>query len=357
MNESTLKKEEGAEKGEVKIHTTLTRETRPYRNFHEVIEGWQAAKNQNEMLGALHWGYRVSLEKGSWQEREYDAIDRHIFYLTQADGWADEHLLQLPGDDRIKHYFVGYSSEGHQIYKRPAELRREVAQKAFDMFCLNFLGKVQLFVRGRHGDEFTREWEQTIISERLFPVIQRFYRAQKTVCERIEIRNLSHLCLDEKRSHNEELALEFLVKLAKFILGWREPEILYGSDKEGEKKCLVATCARIDAAKPWMIEILAWLDRIDVLRKWILELDKACLAKLKEIAMRNEFDGYYPSPVRERRPVVTLDEACYLGSKAAWFLKEHELRIREHKRLTAIQEAEKQIKEAGRQIEELAAVK
>ncbi len=358
---STLKKDEESGKGEEKDGTkkaVVVRNIQPTSNWNEWIGLWESTLNLQWKESLLHEGFKIPLGRREFGEREYDEIDRLAFYFAVADGWTDASILRFP-EDEGKEYRVGCDSCGNAIRKTPSELRQELARKAFDMLCLNFF-KTELLVRGRHGDEFGKEWERIIASEQFFPVIQNFFRVQEArLSDRIEIRNLFHR--DETRSHNERLAVDFLVNLAKFIWGWREPddEHYYSSEdkKKERREYLAATRSRIDAAKPWMIEVLAWLDRIDVLRKWILELDKACLAKLKEIAMRNEFDGYYPSPVRERRPVVTLDEACYLGSKAAWFLKEHELRIREHKRLTAIQEAEKQIKEAGQKIEQLSSKK
>ena len=345
---STLKGKdaEKGEKGEVKIHTTLTREIRPDSNFHELMERWQAAVTLGDMLGVLHRGYGVSLERWTYDEKEYDEIDRHIFYFTIADGWADHYLLKLPEDGR-KEYEAGCDR------KTPSELRQQLARKAFDMLCLNFF-KMELIDRGYSGNKPKAEWEETIVSERLFPVIQNFFRAQKAFSGRIEIRNLSRF--HEKRSRKERLAVDFLVNLAEFIWGWRELDDPYFSDDEKYLGHLASTRARIDTAKPWMVEVLSYLDRLDVLRKWILELNKACLAKLKGIALRNEFTGF-GCPVVKSRPVATVDEACYLGSGAGWLLKEYELKVEEHERLTAILDAERQIEEASQQIKELANAK
>lgn len=49
----------------------------------------------------------------------------------------------------------------------------------------------------------------------------------------------------------------------------------------------------------------------------------------------------------------SLDEACYLGSKAGWLLKEYELKKREHERLNAILKAEKEIKTAEQKLQQL----
>jgi hypothetical protein len=82
-----------------------------------------------------------------------------------------------------------------------------------------------------------------------------------------------------------------------------------------------------------MVEVLVALGRLEVLRKYLLELlePDPCLAKLKEIALREHFSNHH-NLVREDRPVASLDEACYLGSEAAWLLKEYELMTKEYTR-------------------------
>jgi hypothetical protein len=337
----------------VPIHTSLTREVRPDRNFCELIERcWQTATTLGDMEGVLHRGYQVSLGKSAYGEKEYDEIDRHTFYLTIADGWEDYDLLELPTDGN-KEYTVGYDSCGNVIKKSPCGLRQQLARKAFDMLCLNFFKKVELLVDGRHGKEFNKDWEGVIASERLFSIIQNFFRAEKGRSGEVRIRNLSRR--DDKRSHNEEQAVNFLVNLAKFIWGWKEYEIeSWSNNKKEEKKWNVEMRSRLDASKPWMVEVLIGLGRLFILRKWMLELDKACLDKIKEIALRSEFSEYQ-GPVWEDRPVASLDEACYLDSGGAWFLKEHELMVREHKRLEGIYKAKKKISDASREIKELTA--
>lgn len=342
------------QKDESAVHTLLTREIRPIRNWHEWLARWQMAEDFQWMESLLHVGFSVSLEREAHGEKEYNCIDRDIFYFSIADGWANRYLLQLPTDGDNEYYAVGRDSNGNVIKKGPNELRQQLARKAFDMLCLNFF-KVELLRGGRRGDEFNDVWESLVVSERLFPIIQSFFRAEKAeFSDNVRIRNLSYR---DERSHNERQAVNFLLNLAKFIWGWKKPDTKwYGSRKDEADKRFAATRARVDAAKPWMVEVLAELNGFDVLREWILELDKACLAKLKEVALRNEL-SQYRHPVTKDRQVATLDEACYVGSKTAWFFKEYELMTKEHKRLGAILEAEQQKTEANRRIDELTAKK
>ncbi|MBI1960919.1 MAG: hypothetical protein HYS43_01465 [Candidatus Liptonbacteria bacterium] len=345
-----------AQKKEVAaVHTLLTREIRPIRNWHEWLALWQAADNLQWMESLLHVGFGISLERAQYGEQEYSGFDRVMFYLTIADGWGwtGRHSLELPTDGDAK-YRVGYDSNWHLVEKSARELRQQLARKAFDMLCLNFF-KVELTeeVRGR----FNGFWERLVASERLLPATQHFFRAEKDrYGDDVRIRNLSGR---DERSHNEQQAVNFLLNLARFLWMRREPELRYYSDEkraeaEEERKRLAETRARVDAAKPWMVEILVALDKLDMLQEWIFQLDEACLAKLKEIALRNKLSRYQ-HPVMEDRPVATLDEARYLGSSAAWFLARHEVMTREHKRLEAICDAKRTKAEADRKIEKLTA--
>lgn len=321
MSEKSTLKDAGAG-----FHTTLTREIRPIRNWHEWLARWQEAETMEEMLGLLHVGFNASLERGAIWEKTYDKIDRLTFYFTIADGWADSYLLKI-SEDENKEYQVGYDQDGHVIRESLRKLRHQVARKAFDILCsTNFFRTELLDSENCRGYESRIKWEEMITSERLFPVIQNFFRAERGLFgDRIEIRNLSRW--DDKRSHNEQQAVNFLLNLAKFVWEWREYEIpsWYTSEQKDEMKMRnVEMRSRLDSAKPWMVEVLAQLGRLDVLRKWILKLDEVCLTKLKEIALRNKLETYRQYSVIKDRPVATLDEACYVGSKAAWFLKEHE---------------------------------
>ncbi len=334
------------QKDEGVVHTLLTREIRPIRNWHEWLARWQAAKDLQWMESLLHVGFSVPLERWQHGEREYNRIDRDIFYFTIANGWADNYLLCLQ-ENQEKKYYAGYDSNGNVIKKTLGELRQQLAHKAFNMLCLNFF-KVKL---RNNRDGFDEVWERLIVSERLFPVIQNFFRVEeRRYGNHLRILNLP--LRDDKRSHNEQQAVNFLLNLAQFLWMWEEPNTEWYSEREKIDERLAATRVRVDTAKSWMVEVLAILKGLDVLRKWILKLDKACLAKLKEIALRNELSTYQ-HPVIKNRPVATLDEACYFGSKTAWLLKEHELMTKEHERLGKILKAEREKAKVSREIEEL----
>lgn len=87
------------------------------------------------------------------------------------------------------------------------------------------------------------------------------------------------------------------------------------------------------------------------MRKWILQLDQACVDKLKEIALRNTITD--TNLVKKERQVLTLDEARFLGYPVAWFLEERELKLRERERLREIREAERSVEQANSKLAEL----
>ena len=149
-------------------------------------------------------------------------------------------------------------------------------------------------------------------------------------------------------------AVNFLLGLVIFVWSWERHEIPWGPSSEQEmvREHNRLTQIRLDSAKPWLVEILAYLGRLDLLRSRTTQLDEPCLAKLKEIALRAEL-SQYNHPVKETRPVATVEEACYVGSPAALFLERCELMLREGKRLTAILEAEEVAADATRKLKEL----
>ncbi|QQG42765.1 MAG: hypothetical protein HYW15_00905 [Candidatus Giovannonibacteria bacterium] len=331
------------------IHDLFTREIRPISNWCEWLRRWQVAEILEEMVGLLHVGFSVSLERNYRCEKEYDRIDRLVFYFTIADGWDNNYLLRAP-EDGEKSYKVGRDDCGNVIRKTPSELRQRLALKAFDALCLNFFRMDLREDRGNLKDV----WEREIASERLFPIIQNFFRAEKGGFGGVRIRNLSH---SDERSHNEKRAIDFLLNLARFIWGWREKEVPSWAEHKKEMEARIrATRSRVDVSKPWMIEVLSELGKLGLLREWMLELDKTCLAKIEEIALRNELEKYR-HPVIKDRKVATINEACYVGSATAWFLKEYELKKAEHERLSSMLEAERSIEEARHRIDMLASKK
>ena len=294
---STENKVEGIVVGE-EVRRLDQGEIKPTSNWQSEFQKWQIATDPIWMKGFLHEGFGLPLGPCKPNEKEYDIIDRLIFYFVIADNWVD---------------FFGNQSDKKQLNA----IREQLARKAFNVLCLNFFN-MESFDSGHTTPKWI--WEGTVVSERLLPVIQNFFRVEEGQRDKkMIVRNLS--IRDDGRSHNEQHAVGFLLNLARFLWTWKySPCDLTGA----KQKIIDERYARINAAKPWMIEVLAGLNRLEVLQKWMYKLDDSCLLKLKEIAMRHTVtDGL------GHRQVTTLEEACYAGSSAAWFLKRHEIVAKE----------------------------
>ncbi len=325
-----------------------SRKVQPICNWCEWLERWKVAGTYQEMLGLLHCGFDVSLEKDRHREKEFDQIDRLIFYFEIAEGWAD-HSYFLPTYQYQEKYQVGYDEYGNVQMKTGSELRQQLAQKAFDMLCGNFFNAEQY--EDIHTESFGWVWTEHVLSARLFPVIQNFFRVKETEGDRVRLCNFSHSFLDRK-SHKEKVAVAFLLKLAQFSWKWREPHLDCLRDRTEQEQKYSAIRLRLESAKPWMIEVLASLKQLNILEKWLFGFDQACLDKLRELAMGNTLTHYH-QPVNEDRKVLTIEEACLVGSPAAWLLKKRELGIHEKERLIKIKHAERQKEEADEELRKL----
>jgi hypothetical protein len=322
----------------VDVHPLLSREVRPMRNWREWLKLWNEAMTYQQLISLLHVGFDVIMEKERhWDkgEPEYTEVDRLVLYFSVADGWNDERAFRKGRRD-LEHN--GYDEHGKYTTWRESGLCRKVAAKAFELLCSRFF-TLEYSDFDQYKEDWNYKWVRIVASPVLFPIIQKFWRAEEGLV-RICISNLRESRLD-KPSHHEERAFAFLVNLANFIWTWRKVEGGWSLSKEEnavKEKCDAEMRARLDAAKPWMVEILSELDRLDVLEKWIFTLDDSCIEKLKEIALRKEFSD--SRLVAKERKVESVEEALLLGSKAAMFLKRLEVVRKERKRLSKIRELE-----------------
>lgn len=336
--------QESQNQGSEIVNPLLVMDVRPSHNWVEWMERWQTAKTLEEWEGLLHAGYGASLPSPR-ELPKTPVIGRDEFYLTVADGWRKEELFHAPGDDS-----QGYRVNGEHRYSH--QLRQRLAQKAFGVLCQN-LFKAELMDK-RYGYEgFHPFWTEVVTSERLFPVIQSFFRVEERYRWK-QVRNLTQH--SSQRSHNEKQAVEFITNLAHFMWEWREPKPLYagrgGETIQDVKVRQTAMRLRIEAAKPWMVEVLARLNEWDVLEEWIRQLEESCLARLREVAMEAKLVSYRHR-VKKDRLAATLDEACLAGSKAAWFLKRHALMTQEMIRLGRIRDAEEAQEKATQELARL----
>jgi len=274
---------------EIEAHTARMKEIQPMKDWEEWLERWPAARTFEEMLGLIRVGFDVPLG----DKKDHDEIDRLIFYFAAADG--------------------------RYIDRSPA---KDLMTLAFSKLCKNLFEKN---MRSR-----------VIASERLFQVVQNFFRPEPENDYRI--RNICHF--DFQRTTEDNAAIRFLESLVDPIWDWEKWDARNSTSKTRNSASRIARLQRVNASKPWIVEVLAQLDEFDTLEWRASELDTACRAKLKEIALRSSFDAHL-HPVTENRQAATIDEACYLHSPAAWLLKKHALLVKEHKRLVAAHKKEK----------------
>ena len=326
----------------------LTREIRPIQNWSEFLDAWNSAKTVDEMMGLLHAGFNIPMRYG----REGDDTRRIVFYCTIADGWRDGFQYLRTGTNGNIKYLFGCDQYGNLIYKEVYQYREMLATKAFNMLCIHFFKEASKRLTGE--DDVCRSWVSTFCSDPLFSAIIYFFRVEKKWGDshNVVIRNVDHA--RESSSPHEKMAQDFLLNLAWHMWEWQERKSYFCSEAErcAREEYDAAVRVRLDAAKPWMVEILAKLDGgLELLRKWILQLDQACVDKLKEIALRNTITD--TNLVKKERQVLTLDEARFLGSPVAWFLEERELKLRERERLREIREAERSVEQANSKLAEL----
>ncbi len=345
------------------FHILFSNDIVPKENWNDWLKLWFEARTLSQYISRLHCGFDASMEWNRWnREKEYDEIDRLIFYFWVAEGWRDTDLLCKPGD-RNEKYHLGYDKDGRRIDKDMSEVRQMISSKAFEMLCSNlFNTDTSLPARVGRDEDFHPVW-YVVTSERLFPHVKSFFRVQEQYAfhpgENLIMPNLRRSGCLSGISNNEKVAVEFLLNLARFIWRWGPGQTPYFGEREDAKRQAWETSVkikrdRLDEAKPWMIEVLDQLGRLDILREWLLKLDKPCLTKLKEIAFRNKLYKYERD---EERNVETLDEACFLDSKAAWLLKEYEVKKKESDRLSKIREAKRKKTELDRTIADLSGKK
>ncbi len=343
-----------AENNELVVPLLVSRDIRLIFNWAEWLKFWVSAETLEQMIGLLHIGFNVPMRL-IYGEKEYGDKDRVVFYFATANGWADHSLLRKPKDgDKI--CYIGYDKYGNEVVKHPSEARQIVAKKAFDMLCQNFFR-----LQGENTDSYRRRAEEeqrwncllkgVIASQKLYMAVSSFFSLDsKASSDFPRIRNLTE---SREVSHGEELARDFLVRLAEFIWGWKEFEIsTYASedDRANVEKRNISMRARVEEAKPWSIDVLVILREIHRLNKY--ELDDVSLERIREIAMSTKISRIYHR-VSEDRLVSTLEEACYCGSQSAIFLRSYESNRREEKRLNAILEAEEALRMAQRNVQVL----
>ena len=284
-------------------------------NWHHWLTLWAEATTLEQMLGLLHCGFTVSLNK-KYGEPKYEEVDRVAFFLEIADGWADESSLRAKGEDRDRETFtLGYDKNGNPNRYSEAGLRKMIARKAFELLCVNYFNH-----EPKYRDEYSSKWSELVVSAKIYPLLQHFFRVVRCDHEQAKLANVGD---SWRPTHHDEIVKAFMLNLANFVWEYKLKTRAWEKRSSEDEQKDEEFQARLDASKPWLIEVLRFYDELGRLRKHLLNLDKPCLAKLGELAMRNEIKEW-----PNNRPVANLNEARYVRSKAAWLLAERELNLR-----------------------------
>lgn len=341
---------EKSEQKYVPAHESFMQKVAPIGTWSEWLKLAYAATSFEQKVGLLHAGFDVKMgRREMYGAPDYTPFDRLEFYFGVADGWTESDHFRTKGvswQDEPE-YEVGHDKNWNRIRRKESDQRQLLARKAFSMLVSKYFTELSWVEEANYnGRETGGEHEiRRFLSSPEFLAIQKFFRVEEG-----RVYNLSSK--RDEENHWQKKIFEFLLWLPPLLWNWTEKEIRsYDSEEVIQKKELqnLTEAGVVAEAKIWMIEVLSALDELDLLERWILELDEPCLAKLKELALRNTFRSH-AWPVSSDRPVANLEEACFLNSPAAWLLKKHGVMTAEYFRLVSISNAEKEIEAAQRKV-------
>lgn len=308
---------------------------RPPKDFDEVLENFKNAQSHKDKIGQLHIGFGVSVGSVNSQ------IDRLVFYLCTAL-WNNKNIVLSP-KDYIKSCYDGRDKNDAPIYKTPQETRGDVGLKAYAMLCANFFNWTLRV--GDYGEEFGYVWEEIVLSEKLFPVIQKFFREANGANGYTKLFNLP----SDEISHNEKTVVKFIRNLSTFVWeGWKPVEI-YNSMPAETKSILIERneklASRIIKVKLWTVEILAAFEQFDVLRRRAPKFDDGCWSKLNQIALCTALEP--PKfPIAKKQLVDSIQQAAMAGSRVAEFILLFQNAMNERGKLQSRFNAEKDLEHA-----------
>lgn len=326
------------------IHPLLQREVWSITSWKQFLEYWSATQTMEQMVGLLHVGLAIP-----YTDQDCGIRDRIVFYLQIADSWEFGDILIGPNESTDREYTYGIDEDCQLLKASRCDLRKMVAKKAFSILCSHCF-KLEL---GVNADDrrylFGFGWYDAF-SAKIFPALMDFFRITRGNWKNSRIGNIPIL-----ETHQKKVTERFLGNMFKYACR-RVEEIetrtlrtgFCGKDEVVEKE-------RLEAAKAPLVERLLWVDGgVAILEEYLLKLNEQCLKVLKEEALRAELTEWDGHPVRSRRPVASIEEACYVGSPAAQLLKLYKIKKGEYDRLTSIIAAEDEVEAAKKRLKELA---
>lgn len=270
-------------------------------NWRRFLETWVKADEEIVLRGLLHGGFEIYIEDPTEEKAGTKPNERLMLYFAFADNWENNSSSSSLCNLRIK--------------------ARQMLRK--NLFALDVEhGEAS----GFENERCIRAWEWKVLRNMALPQITQFFSVRKSLYKGPHdywIRNVEgmvdHTKKDKQPNRHE---VEFLIELCKFIWRWYGE---YTGNMVGHKKVVADEKNRrygamIAAAKPWSIEVLSALDRIDLLEEHRGSIDQVCLDKLTEIALRRQFSAHIHR-VPKDRCAESIDEAIFLGSPEALLVK------------------------------------
>ena len=274
---------------------------------------WRAIKNAEEMLGLLHCGFTV-VASGR------EDIERICFYLDVADGHNSSLGFELSGESRD--YF---SSQPRFLDQGMpwSEVRRSIARKAFETVT-NAVFKN----RSKGGD--SPSWLWLIEHPELVDKVLWFFRVEE-----------DSPCIKNAGIHKvENIVYAEIVRTFLSTFVTQRWWFTYLGDDHYR-----AIQRQLRERRPRFIEILWGIGELEKLFSRNYELDKACLAKLEELAFRQSLqlptkkeDRFGVSWDERYRKPISLAEAHYGGSMPAIVLTHRRIVAEEQKRFDQLRD-------------------
>jgi len=271
----TERKNESASAAEVKRHPLMEFFPGYFRSFDEWLGRWRETTILSEKLGLLHG----IIENYLWEF----SPELVCFLFDHADGYGSNLNFK----------------DGPESYKT-AKNRQTIAIKAFTVLCLKFF-------KSPADSSKPPLWWKAVKDDILFQKVFWF----------LEVKDKRNCCFrsDDIPARHRETFEAFLDAFAR--LGWRYKGLFYRYE---DRSVPVEVERRIIAARPRFIEILDKIRALNWLNGREIELDKASIKKLTEIAMSENY-FFPPSSVQDsdrtlRKP-ESLEEAALGGSMAA----------------------------------------
>ncbi len=228
------------------------------------LVAWEAAELAEYRHELLHVGLSLFIQS------ERETIP---FYLRVADG----HLAEIrPGSND----FGTCRWPGSHREKSNGEIRQILAQKAFTVLINKFFG-----TRPNEHRDNVPDWVQSIFLEGVLEDVVWFLRCENrtVVLEYWGPRNFTTTIIRPENVRAVEVMTAFIVYLTKLAFNRLFfDEIMNRTFFTPDK--YVAIHDRLVAVRPQLIEPLAYIDRLDLLLEYGVEIDDAWLASLWKLA-------------------------------------------------------------------------